>query len=449
MKGLFGTDGIRGLVNDAKINPAMGFRIGKAIVKYCRRKKVNIKIIIGRDTRGSGLILEKALRAGIKSARGKVIAAGIIPTPGLAFLVRSQRAGAGIMISASHNPAAYNGFKFFSARGEKFGQQEEAKIERLILKEKPGGQKGINFNSRKPDANLANDYISFLLESLPPDFSLAGKKIVLDCAQGATYRIAPLVFKKLGAEIKVIAASPRGNNINKNCGSEHTDKLREEVLKIKADFGMAFDGDGDRLVAVDEQGQTLNGDRLLYIFARMLKTKKRLKNNLVISTVMSNLGFIRALAALKIKHIMTTVGDREVYKAMKKQGAILGGEESGHIIFSAYHTTGDGILSALQLTAAFDLFKKPLSRLGREMKMFPKILVNVPVKIRPVLSSVADINKAIAGVEDSLGADGRVLVRYSGTENLCRVMVEGRRRPEVKILADKIVRVIERSLNKK
>lgn len=450
MTKLFGTDGIRGLANDKKINPKMVFKIGRALAEHGH--KINPKIIIGRDTRESGPLLELALFAGIKAGGGEVISAGIIPTPGLAFLVKEEKADAGVVISASHNDHAYNGFKIFKNDGTKLNNSEEEELENIIFKDTAEIALGKDFFSQPEkllhrEETLINKYASFLLNLLPEEFSLSGLKVALDCANGAAYKAAPYIFKKLGADLEPIFVQPDGKNINDNCGSEHTGRLCLAVKEKRADLGLAFDGDGDRLTAVTEDGDVLTGDQLLYIYSQFFLAHGWLKNNLVVSTVMSNLGFINGLRALGIEHKATEVGDREVFFEMKKSRAVLGGEESGHIIFSGLHTTGDGILSALMLAWAMKHYDKPLSELSAQFTLAPKLLLNIEVKAKPELSSVAEIKNIIGEVENYLGETGRVLVRYSGTEPLCRVMIEGRDAAEIKTLAEKIGEVIKNKLN--
>lgn len=445
MKKLFGTDGIRGLVNDSNINSEMAFKLGRALIKYCQFLNLPARIIIGRDTRESGPLLESALVQGIKSLGGEVVSAGVIPTPGLAFLAKNEGVGFGVVISASHNPFEYNGFKIFKNDGTKLTDQEEKDLEELILAEEASAPKSSENDGE--DENLKEKYLSFLLKALPEDFRLQDKNIVLDCAHGATSGVAPKIFEKLGARCRCLFAEPDGRNINDNCGSQYTKSLEEAVREEGALLGLAFDGDGDRLIAVAEDGRVLTGDQLLYILAKFFKEKDYLKNPLLVSTVMSNIGFIKALKSLGIGHVATDVGDRAVFFAMKEYEAVLGGEESGHLVFSDHHTTGDGILSALMLLQALDHFKKPLSELASELDLAPKILLNVKVANKPELAAVPAIMEVIRAVEDQLGDEGRVLVRYSGTEPLCRVMVEGRTEDETSQLARKIAEAVEVNLN--
>ncbi len=447
MKNLFGTDGIRGLVGSEAMNEILALKLGRALVRYCQINNLKPEIIIGRDTRESGPILETAVARGIVQAGGQIRSAGVIPTAAVAYLTRENEAGLGLVISASHNTYEHNGFKVFKNDGTKLSDAEEIKMEKLITEADTGAEKSAFSLADEPLVKEYNNkYSEFLLNnSEGGDFK--GMKIVLDCANGATCDVAPDVFKKLGAGVTLISASPNGQNINENCGSEHTENLQKAVLEKKADAGLAFDGDGDRLIAVSEKGERLSGDHLLYIYAKMLKEKGKLKNNTVVSTLMSNIGFINSLRNLGIKHLQTDVGDRQVYGKLVSGGAILGGEESGHIIFLDRHTTGDGILSGLMLLSALKYFNRPLSELMREVVLMPKTLLNVRVKNKPDLSTIPAIRDIIDATEKYLGGEGRVNVRYSGTEPLCRVMIEGKNETEIKGLADKIGEVIKNILS--
>jgi phosphoglucosamine mutase len=448
---LFGTDGIRDKVGGEKMNVEIATKFGEAMALFCRKRNLPAKIVIGRDTRESGPSLEEAVVAGIISAGGEALLAGVIPTPGVSFLVSEEKSGAGIVVSASHNPFEYNGLKPFKSDGTKFSDEEEKEIEEYISEDVSSEKNGQdNISGKKiilPDAK--EKYINFLWEKFNSAGSLAlgSKKIVLDCANGATCEVAPIVFGKIVKEMKLLYISHDGRNINCNCGSQHTDNLSEAVLNTKADLGLAFDGDGDRVIAVDEKGQELTGDQMIYIIAKFLKEKGRLKKDLVVTTVMSNLGFVSALRELGIGHFATAVGDRPVFFEMIKRGAVLGGEESGHIIYTDFHPTGDGIAGGMMLLAAMDHFKKPLSKLAGEIILFPKLLVNVEVKRKPEIETIPEISKIIKEVESELGEDGRVLVRYSGTENLCRVMVEGRSEGEIKKYSNQIAKVIKDNLS--
>ncbi len=425
---LFGTDGVRGVANIAPMTAEMILEIGRATAHVCKlHKDRRHRIVIGKDTRVSGYMVENALTAGICSMGVDVLLVGPMPTPGIAFITRNMRADAGIVISASHNPYQDNGIKIFSRTGYKLPDSEEDEIEGLIL---TGKIRDIRPTAREiGKARRIEDaigrYIVFCKNTFPENRSLEKLKIVLDCANGATYRVAPIIFSELGASVTTIHDEPDGVNINDHCGSQHTEDLQAKVLEEKADIGLAFDGDGDRLIAVDEKGRVLTGDQIMTICAKMYKEEGLLKKNLVISTVMSNFGFGLALKKLGIKHAASKVGDRYVLEMMQSTGAVIGGEESGHVIFHNHHTTGDGIIAALQLLSAVRLYRRPLSSLARLMKLYPQKLVNVEVKEKPPLDQIPAIQEAVQEVEGKLKGKGRVLLRYSGTQSMCRVMVEG------------------------
>ncbi|MFZ2975574.1 MAG: phosphoglucosamine mutase [Candidatus Moraniibacteriota bacterium] len=443
---LFGTDGIRALVNEEMMSPEMGVKMGIALVSYCQKRNAPLKIVIGRDTRESGVMLEEAIVCGIISMGGTAVLAGIIPTPGVAYLVGEQKAGAGIVISASHNSFEYNGLKPFNADGTKLNDEQELELQKYILEgvtKKTGKDFVLGQKTVLPDAK--EKYTNFLLNKVS-NLELVSLKIVLDCANGATFETAPMVFEKKASEVEIFFASPNGKNINSDCGSQHVEALKKKVLEKKADLGLAFDGDGDRLIVVDEKGNVLNGDQIIYIIAKMMHEKGELKNEAVVTTVMSNIGFISSLKKIGIKHFVVGVGDRQVSQEMKKREIVLGGEESGHIIMSNFQPTGDGMASGLMLISAINYFKKNLSELVREITLFPKILVNVSVKKKPELETIPEIMEIIKKIENILGENGRVLVRYSGTESLCRVMIEGRDKEEIKNYADQIVEIINNYL---
>jgi phosphoglucosamine mutase len=361
-------------------------------------------------------------------------------------LTTALKAGAGIVLSASHNPHEYNGFKLFSHDGYKLSEKEEEEIEGYILSEGEADENIIPGNV-KLLSNAVEEYTSFLEKCLPQGINFKGLKIVLDCANGATFKVAPLAFKKLGLEAEIMFFEPDGTNINRNCGSQYTESVAKRVVEIGADVGLAFDGDGDRLISVDEKGQTLTGDQLMTIFAKMLKEKGGLQNNIVVSTVMSNIGLKSALKEFGVKHVAAGVGDRFVMEEMKRRKGTLGGEDSGHIIFFKHHTTGDGVIAGLQLLYALKYFNKPLSALSSLMTVFPQRIINVPVKNKPEIFSIPEIVEVIKEVENDLAEDGRVLVRYSGTEPLCRVMVEGKSEEEIEQFTQKIADVITEKLN--
>jgi phosphoglucosamine mutase len=401
--------------------------VGQALPHVLKKPGRGTRIVIGKDTRISGDMLENAMKAGMMSMGADVWSVGVLPTPGIAYVCRQQGSDAGVVISASHNPYEDNGIKIFSGEGFKLTDDQEAGIENLINQGRlpdmvPHPQK-MGRCSTMADAREL--YIAFLKGTIPQDITLAGLKIVMDTANGATYEVAPRVLGDLGADLKVIHNNPDGFNINDRCGSQYTQDLEKQVVEFGADVGLAFDGDGDRLVAVDEKGRVLTGDQILIICARMLKDLGRLKQDLVVSTVMSNLGLRLACKKYGFRHHTSRVGDRHVLEDMKRLGAVIGGEDSGHMIFLEHHTTGDGIIAALQLMVAMIREARPLSELSAMMERYPQKLINVKVQSKPEISSVPRVAEVIQKIEMALGEEGRVLVRYSGTQDLCRVMVEG------------------------
>ena len=445
---LFGTDGIRGEANRFPMDAPTVLSVGQAIAQARKDKDGPGPVIIGRDTRISGPMLQSALIAGITSMGCDTLLAGILPTPGVAFLTKSLALGMGIMISASHNPFQDNGIKFFKGDGFKLSEQEEEHLEDLILNDTPKQafvpppEIGRQIEMR----DSQDRYIDFLKRSFPAGYSMDNIKVVLDTANGATHRVAPEVFVELGARTEVIHNQPNGININDQCGSLHTGDLETRVVQTGASLGLAFDGDGDRLIAVDERGRRVTGDQTLIICANALKKLGKLKNNLVIGTVMSNLGLRIACGKLGLNYHPSNVGDRYVLEDMKRLGAVIGGEESGHIIFLNHHTTGDGILSALQLIAAMLFENKPLSELVDIMEIYPQALINVPVKRKEELSSFPRVSRTIREAEKKLGDRGRVLVRYSGTQDLCRIMVEAPTQDMAEDLCARIAETIKTSL---
>ena len=445
---LFGTDGIRGEANRYPMDAGIAFSVGQAIPYLLKRPSHRTKIIIGKDTRISGYMLESALEAGIASMGGYAYPVGVLPTPGIAFVTQSMRADAGVVISASHNPYQDNGIKVFSGNGFKLSDEQEEEIEKLIL--------GSQLSERVPPAremgrayrleDVHGRYIDFLKNTFPRDLTMEGMKVVIDTANGATYKIAPDTFFELGANIEVIHNTPNGFNINDHCGSQHTRDLRKRVEEERADIGIAFDGDGDRLIAVDEKGREISGDQVLIICARKLKEKGQLKNDWLVSTVMSNLGLKVACKKYGIRHHESKVGDRYVLEDMVRLGAIIGGEDAGHLIFLEHHTTGDGIITAIQLIAAMAETGKPLSELAKMMEVYPQKLINVDVKSKLEISSLPKVREAIRQVESELGDNGRVLVRYSGTQNVCRVMVEGPTRELTEKYCQQIADIIKKAI---
>ena len=449
MEKLFGTDGVRGVANKYPMTSEMAMQIGQAVAYILKKEGHRPRIVIGKDTRLSGYMLENALVAGITSMGADSVIIGPIPTPGIAFITTNLDADAGIVISASHNPFEDNGIKIFAKTGFKLTDQQELQIEELIfskkISEKLASPEELGRAYREDDA--LGRYIVFLKQTFPRNLSLEGMKIVLDCANGATYKVAPILFKEMRANVITQNVNPDGMNINLNCGALHPEALAKKVLETKADIGLAFDGDGDRLIVVDEGGCILSGDQILAICTKNLKSEGKLKNNILVTTVMSNMGLSIALKKIGIEQVKSKVGDRYVLEEMQKKDAVIGGEDSGHIIFLDHHTTGDGILSALQLLAVIKKENKPVSELSKVMEVFPQVTINVNVKSKPPLEEQPEITSAIKGVEKELGDRGRVLVRYSGTQSMCRVMVEGPTQKETEGFAKTIAEIIKNKLS--
>ncbi len=445
---LFGTDGIRSKVGDYPMTTEMIEKIGAAAASLFAGNR-SPKIVIGRDTRESGESIEKALISGICKTGTNVLPVGILPTPGIAYLTSSMKADAGIVISASHNPYYDNGIKIFKHNGFKLSDANEDLIENIVFEEK-NSTKTIK-NDKFGQINIIEDavlrYKAFLIDIYTKEYeNLKGVKIVIDCANGATFQTAPQLFTELGADVIPLFIQPDGKNINDKCGSQHPETLIEKVLENKADIGLAFDGDGDRLIAVDEKGNTATGDQIIAVCARYLKKKGKLANNLAVTTVMSNMGLGIALKEMDINHSMAKVGDRYVLEEMQNKNAVLGGEDSGHMIFLDHHTTGDGMIAAIKLLHALKDSKKPFSEVLKVMDVFPQELINIDVKTKPEIDSVPEIKNIIQLVAKKLANKGRVLVRYSGTQPMCRVMVEGPTKVETSRYCKKIADVIEEVL---
>lgn len=441
MKKYFGTDGVRGVANES-LTPELAFRLGRFGGYVLTRDRENPKVIIGKDTRISGDMLEGALLAGLLSIGAEVMRLGVISTPGVAYLTKAMSADAGIMISASHNPVEDNGIKFFGPDGFKLTDEQEKEIEELMDKEdelpRPTGKDVGTVNAYFEGGQK---YLSYLKDTIENDFD--GLTIALDCAHGATSSLATHLFADMEADLHTIGSSPNGLNINDGVGSTNPEKLRQLVLEVEADIGLAFDGDGDRLIAVDEKGNIVDGDQIMYICGKFMKSKGALRENTIVSTVMSNIGFYKALDENGIHSEKTAVGDRYVMEEMRKGGYNLGGEQSGHIIFLDFITTGDGLLSALQLVNVMKETGKPLSELAGEMSIFPQVLKNVRVTDKNEALTNPIILKEIEAAEEELGDEGRVLVRPSGTEPLVRVMVEAKTEEACHTYADRVVAVIE------
>ncbi len=443
MTKLFGTDGIRGVANQHPMTPGMAVKVGRAVAA-CFGCSDPAAVVIGHDTRQSAAMLESGVISGVCSGKSNVIPLGVLPTPGVAYLTAALGGCAGIVVSASHNPYTDNGIKIFDGEGHKLSVDLEQKLETLIESDfsLAGRSDNPEIGTIRPAMNAVGRYLGFLKQTLAVDVHLKGLKVVLDCANGATFLVAPMLFGELGATTQVLFASPDGRNINDGCGSEHPQALAEAVQASQADVGLAFDGDGDRLIAVDETGAVLTGDQVLAICAGYMKKCGVLKHDTVVSTVMSNMGLAVALQDMGISQVVTDVGDRHVTEAMRVRGAVLGGEDSGHTVFLDHQTTGDGLLTGLKLLEVMVAEQKPLSELQGVMTVFPQVLINVDVASKPDLESIAEIQSAIADAEKRLKGKGRVLVRYSGTQPQCRVMVEGPTEDVTRTLCRQIADVI-------
>jgi phosphoglucosamine mutase len=441
----FGTDGVRGIAN-SELTPEFAFKLGRFGGFVLTKDKERPKVLIGRDTRISGHMLEGALVAGLLSIGAEVMRLGVISTPGVAYLTKAMGAQAGVMISASHNPVQDNGIKFFGPDGFKLSDEQELEIEALIdmpVDELPrpiGADLGLEMDYFEG----GQKYLQYLKNSVDEDFS--GIHIALDCAHGSTSSLATHLFADLDADLSTMGASPNGLNINAGVGSTHPEALSAFVVEKGADIGLSFDGDGDRLIAIDEKGNIVDGDQIMYICAKYFKEQGRLKHGTVVSTVMSNLGFYKGLESLGIRSSQTAVGDRYVVEEMKKSGYNLGGEQSGHIIFLDYNTTGDGLLTGLQLVNIIKITKKPLSELAAEMKKFPQKLVNVRVTDKHHVTDNQQVKEIIDQVEAEMNGDGRILVRPSGTEPLVRVMAEAPSEEQCEQYVNRIVAVVKEEM---
>ncbi|NPC90714.1 phosphoglucosamine mutase [Bacillus sp. WMMC1349] len=438
----FGTDGVRGVAN-SELTPELAFKVGRFGGYVLTKDKKRPKVLIGRDTRISGHMLEGALVAGLLSIGAEVMRLGVISTPGVAYLTKAMDAEAGVMISASHNPVEDNGIKFFGGDGFKLSDEQELEIEQLMDQAEDNLPRPVG-----SDLGMVNDYfeggqkyLQFLKQTADEDFT--GIHIALDCAHGATSPLATHLFADLDADVSTMGTSPNGLNINDRVGSTHPEALSAFVKEKGAEVGLAFDGDGDRLIAVDEKGEIVDGDQIMYICAKYLKHEGRLTDDTVVSTVMSNLGFYKALGAEGIKSVQTAVGDRYVVEAMKRDGYNLGGEQSGHLIFLDYNTTGDGLLSAIMLLNTMKMTGKPLSELAAEMQKFPQLLINVKVTDKYKVTDNEKVKAVIKQVEQDMNGDGRILVRPSGTEPLVRVMAEARTKELCDEYVSRIVEVVK------
>ncbi len=444
MSRIFGTDGVRGIAN-SELTVELAYKLGKAGAWVLTEGTHKPRIIVGMDTRISGDMLESALVSGILSVGAEALCLGVVPTPAVSYLTRKYNADAGVVISASHNPVEYNGIKFFNKNGFKLSDELEDKIQKLIEDEfkdiivPTGGMVGRKYNG----SNAIRDYVDFAKSTI--DSNLAGMKIAIDCANGASYKTSVMALKELGAEVFVINNNPDGININKNCGSTHPEELMKFVVENRCDLGLAFDGDADRCLAIDEKGNLINGDFMIAIAAKHLKEKGKIKKDTAVVTVMSNLGLDIALKSENIKVVKTKVGDRYVLEEMQKSGYNIGGEQSGHIIFLDFNTTGDGLVSGLQIASIVKSTGKTLSSLAEIMTELPQVLVNakVPNDKKNIHEVDEEIILEIKRIEEKLQDSGRVLIRPSGTEPLVRVMLEGKVQSELDIMATELAKLIE------
>jgi phosphoglucosamine mutase len=444
----FGTDGVRGVAN-SELTPELAFKLGRFGGYVLTKEHDRPKVLIGRDTRISGHMLEGALVAGLLSIGAEVMRLGVISTPGVAYLTKALGAQAGVMISASHNPVADNGIKFFGPDGYKLSDDQENEIEQLMDMEADELPRPVG-----ADLGQVNDYfeggqkyLQYLKQSVDEDFT--GIHIALDCAHGATSSLATHLFADLDADTSTMGASPNGLNINDGVGSTHPEALAEFVKEKGADLGLAFDGDGDRLIAIDEKGNIVDGDQIMYICGKFMKERGQLKQGTVVSTVMSNLGFYKGLEENGVQSVQTAVGDRYVVEEMKKNGYNLGGEQSGHIIFLDYNTTGDGLLTGLQLANIMKATNKPLSELAGEMKKYPQVLVNIRVTDKHHVTDNEKVKEVIEQVEAEMNGNGRILVRPSGTEPLVRVMAEAATAELCQEYVNRIAAVVEEEMGLK
>jgi len=447
---LFGTDGVRGVANVHPMTAEMAMELGRALAYLIRNGSHRHRVVIGKDTRLSGYMLEQALAAGINSMGVDVALVGPLPTPGIANITTSMRADAGAVISASHNPYQDNGIKFFSRDGFKLPDEVESQIEELILNKsihhlRPTATQ-IGQAVRLEDAR--GRYVVFLKNTFPRELTLEGLCLVVDCANGAGYKVAPAVLEELGAKVIGIGVQPDGKNINHKCGALYPEQVAKLVLKHHANLGLALDGDADRVIVVDEKGKVVDGDAMMAICTGELVEQGALKKNTLVATVMSNIGLDRAVARWGVNVCRTRVGDRYVVEEMRKHGYSLGGEQSGHLIFLDHATTGDGMLAALQLLAVLCRKQKPLSELASIFEPVPQTLTNVAVKRRCELGELPEVVKAVKSVEARLGQTGRILVRFSGTEPKVRILVEGPDRPRNEEYAQEVAEVVTRALSR-
>jgi phosphoglucosamine mutase len=441
---LFGTDGVRGTAGRYPLDPPTVRRLGSAIVRALPHGTESPRFLVGRDTRESGAWIESELAHGACGEGATVTSIGVVPTPAVAYLTRTQGYDAGVVISASHNPFEDNGIKVFSGRGEKFTERVEREVEAIIADTSWTANKGEP--AHVPHADLVGAYLDHLRTVIPESKTLAGFKLAIDCANGATTTVAPPLFSSLGVDIEVVGDQPDGRNINLNCGSTHPELLARTVVERGCSMGVAFDGDGDRAIFVDHYGQIVDGDAVLLMCGRQLRSEGRLRGDAIVATVMSNIGLELALQSLGIALVRTAVGDKYVMEEMLKRGLSLGGEQSGHIIFSDYLFTGDGLCTALNVLRTVALTGRPLADLASDLTSYPQVLLNVRVRERVDLGTIPAVAEAIARIEGRVAGQGRLLVRYSGTEPLLRVMLEGKHQDEIRAWAQEIVDVVKEHL---
>ncbi len=447
MRQLFGTDGIRGIANTYPMTTEIAMQLGRAIAFIVKKRRKGHHIVIGKDTRISGYMIENALAAGVCSMGVDVQLLGPLPTPGIAFITTSMRADAGVVISASHNPFQDNGIKIFSRDGFKLPDEVELDIEDLIFSQKMAALRPVADEvgraARIDDAR--GRYIVFLKHTFPDRYTLDDFHIVLDCAHGAAYRVAPFVFAELGAKVTCIGTDPDGKNINRDCGALHPEVMADKVKQLGADIGLALDGDGDRLIVCDEKGMIVDGDHIMAVCATDLMKRRKLRKKTLVTTVMSNMGLEKAMTEIGANLLRANVGDRYVVETMRAKNCNFGGEQSGHLVFLDHNTTGDGILAALQLLAIMIKRKKPLSELAGIMTSYPQVLENVRMssKIKP--DQINGFPEALQKAEEQLGERGRILVRPSGTEPVIRVMTEGEDEKEISSIALELCDVIRRA----
>jgi len=449
-KSLFGTDGIRGVANRHPMTPEMSLKLGKALTYLLKQGGITHKpkIVIGKDTRLSGYIFEQALSSGIASMGADVLLVGPLPTPAIAFITQSMRADAGIVISASHNPYEDNGIKIFDRHGFKLPDEEELKLEEMI--ENGGGEHMVATPDDIGKAHRIEDapgrYVVFAKNSFPGDMTLEGIKIVLDCANGAAYKVSPIILEELGADVVTIGVNPDGRNINTECGSLNPELLRNKVLETGADLGIALDGDADRVIFCDEKGEIVDGDKIIAICADEMIKSGKLRGNAVVTTLMSNMALENFIRGKGMDFFRTEVGDRYVVEAMRARGCNLGGEQSGHIIFLDHTTTGDGTLAALQVLAIMKREGKKLSELSKIIDLYPQLLLNVKIRKKKELSKIKGLSELLDRNETRLRGKGRINIRYSGTEQISRVMVEGEDVSLIKEIANELADAIQKDI---